>query len=162
VPQSTCLIDNEASVARIQAALPQAEFIHFACHGEFRADSPYFSALHFADGAITVRDISDMKLRARLVTLSACETGLSQLSPGDELLGLTRAFVHAGVQSVVTSLWAVDDEATSQLMQMFYRHLLTGMRPSKALRVSQRQLRDADPRWHHPYFWAGFSLAGQP
>lgn len=162
VPQSTCLIDGEATVSRIQAALPHAEFIHFACHGQFRADSPYFSALHFADGAITVRDINEMTLSARLVTLSACETGLSQLSPGDELLGLTRALVHAGVENVVTSLWAVDDEATSELMLAFYRQLMRGMRPSKALRASQRQLRESNARWRHPYFWAGFSLAGQP
>jgi CHAT domain-containing protein/tetratricopeptide (TPR) repeat protein len=162
VPQSTSLVDDEATVARIQSALPHAEFIHFACHGQFRADSPFFSALHFADGAITVRDINDMTLSARLVTLSACETGLSQLSPGDELLGLTRAFVHAGVENVVTSLWAVDDEATSRLMQLFYSHLLGGSRPSKALRASQQELRTTNPRWRHPYYWAGFSLAGQP
>jgi CHAT domain-containing protein/tetratricopeptide (TPR) repeat protein len=162
IRQSRSLIDAEATLERVLAAMPTAEYIHFACHGQFRADSPYFSALHFADGALTVRDISEMKLRARLVTLSACETGLSQLSPGDELLGLTRALMHAGAERVLTSLWAVDDAATATLMQYFYSRMMRGTRASQALRESQRELRDSNPQWQHPYFWAAFTLAGCP
>jgi CHAT domain-containing protein len=162
IPQSRSLVEGEATLERVLSAMPAAEYIHFACHGQFRADSPQFSALHFADGALTVRDISEMKLRARLVTLSACETGLSQLSPGDELLGLTRALMHAGAERVLTSLWAVDDAATATLMQHFYRRLMQGMRASQALRESQRELRDGNPQWRHPYFWAAFTLAGRP
>jgi CHAT domain-containing protein/tetratricopeptide (TPR) repeat protein len=162
IPQSRSLVDGEATLERVLSAMPVAEYIHLACHGQFRADSPQFSALHFADGALTVRDISEMKLRARLVTLSACETGLSQLSPGDELLGLTRTLMHAGAERVLTSLWAVDDAATATLMQHFYRRLMQGMRASQALRESQRELRDGNPQWRHPYFWAAFTLTGRP
>jgi CHAT domain-containing protein len=162
IPGSRSLVDDEATLERVQTAMPVAEYIHLACHGQFRADSPYFSALHFADGALTVRDISEMKLNARLVTLSACETGLSQLSPGDELLGLTRALMHAGAERVLTSLWAVDDAATATLMREFYRRLMQGMSASRALRESQRELRDGNPAWRHPYFWAAFTLAGRP
>ncbi len=156
---SNRLLDEEATVERVQHAMQEAKVVHLACHGQFRADSPYFSALHFADGAITVRDISEMQLNADLVTLSACETGLSQLSPGDELLGLTRAFLRAGTKTVLNSLWAVDDAVTCSLMTEFYKQVAAGVSIGEALRSAQLGIRASHP---HPYYWAGFSITGQP
>ena len=77
------------------------------------------------DGRLEVREIFGMDLKANLVVLSGCDTGLGKLSTGDELVGLTRAFIYAGTPSVVASLWSVDDSSTAQLMASFYRNLKT-------------------------------------
>jgi CHAT domain-containing protein len=80
-----------------------------------------------------------MDLKANLVVLSGCDTGLGKLSTGDELVGLTRAFIYAGTPSVVASLWSVDDSSTAQLMASFYRNLKT-MSKVEALRQAQLEL----------------------
>jgi CHAT domain-containing protein len=86
-----------------------------------------------------VREIFGMDLKAKLVVLSGCDTGLGKLSTGDELVGLTRAFIYAGTPSVVASLWSVDDSSTAQLMGSFYRNLKT-MSKVEALRQAQLEL----------------------
>jgi CHAT domain-containing protein len=136
---------------------PGADIIHLACHGRFRSDNPMFSSLHLADGWITVRDLSRQKLRAGLVTLSACETGLSEVRPGEELLGLTRGFLLAGVQSLIMSLWTVSDEATSRLMKDLYNELHLGCTSAASLRAAQRL---SIRRAAHPYYWAPFVHVG--
>ena len=94
---------------------------------------------------------------ASLVTLSACETGVSAVAPGDELMGLVRGFFYAGAPTLVLSLWTVDDEATAELMSDFYKQLLAGARPAAALRSAQlRQMRSRP----HPFFWSAFILTG--
>ncbi|MCL4298819.1 MAG: CHAT domain-containing protein [Anaerolineae bacterium] len=92
-----------------------------------------------------------------LVILSACETNLGDLSEGDELVGLTRAFIFAGTPSVIASLWNVEDEATSLLMERFYTHLGEGMSKAEALRQAQIETREKFP---NPYYWAAFVLSG--
>lgn len=160
LPRATLALGEDATVENVTAAMPHADLIHLACHGQFRADNPYFSALHLVDGAITVYDLSQRQLKARLVVLSACETGVSQRSPGEELLGLTRAFAQAGVAQVVNSLWAVDDRATAALMASFYRHLAAGKSAAQALRLAQLDIKTAGEAWFHPYYWSGFVLSG--
>jgi CHAT domain-containing protein len=86
-----------------------------------------------------VREIFGMDLKANLVVLSGCDTALGKLSTGDELVGLTRAFIYAGTPSVVASLWNVDDSSTAQLMASFYRNLKT-MSKAEALRQAQLEL----------------------
>ncbi len=84
-----------------------------------------------------------LTLNARLVTLSACESGVNKNLPGDELMGLTRAFMYAGAASLVVSLWRVDDLSTGLLMEDFYRRLLdSGDEPAQALRAAQLRVRD--------------------
>ena len=92
------------------------------------------------------------------VTLSACETGLSAVAPGEDLVGLARGFLLAGAPSLLVSLWVVDDAATADLMATFYRELLAGARPAAALRHAQlEQMRQRA----HPFFWAPFCLIGR-
>ena len=91
------------------------------------------------DGKLKVREIFGMDLKANLVVLSGCDTALGKLSTGDELVGLTRAFIYAGTPSVVASLWSVDDSSTAQLMASFYRNLKT-MSKVEALRQAQLEL----------------------
>ncbi len=152
---ATVRLDQQATQAALREALAGADVLHLACHGQFRADSPYFSALHLGDGPLTVRDAATLPLKAQLVTLSACETGVSKIAPGDELLGLLRGFLMAGAPRVLSTHWTVDDASTATLMAAFYRGVLAGARPAAALRAAQQTLAREQP---HPYHWAAFAL----
>lgn len=157
-PSHVALLDDEATLAALREHAPQADVLHLACHGQFRPDNPLFSSLRLADGWLTVRDAYGLSLRGGLVTLSACETGMSAVAPGDELLGLVRGFFSAGARSLVLSLWTVDDEATARTMTDFYTALRAGQRPAAALRSAQLKLLADSP---HPFFWSPFVLVGR-
>lgn len=104
-------------------------------------------------------EISRLHAPLELVVLSACDTANGEQVPGEGLLGLSHAFMAAGSQRVLGTLWKVDDEATAVWMGIFYRNLKESGSPAEALRRAQMQMA-ADPRWHSPYYWAGFSLEG--
>lgn len=152
------LSDGEATQPALAAALPAADVLHLACHGHFRSDNPAFSFLQLGDGPLTLRDARELPLRASLVTLSACETGVSRVAPGDEVLGLVRAFMLAGAGTVLATLWPVEDTASAALMADFYRALRAGATPAGALQQAQAQ---AAAGGAHPFFWAAFSLHGR-
>ena len=88
---------------------------------------------------------------------SACRTGVNQVAPGDEVLGLARGFLHAGARAVLVSLWTADDVATARLMPACYHGMAEGMSRAAALRAAQRAVRECHP---HPYHWAPFALVG--
>jgi CHAT domain-containing protein len=94
--KSTVLTDGAATREALNTHLRDADVLHLACHGSFRPDNPLSSALRLGDGWLTVRDAYELDLDGRLVTLSACETGISGLGPGDELIGFVRGFLSAG------------------------------------------------------------------
>ena len=100
----------------------------------------------------------DLK-RTSLVVLSACETGLSEVMKGDELIGLSRGFIYAGTPSLVVTLWEVADDSTGALMIEFYRNLKAGMDKPGALRQAQLFLKSR-PEFEHPFFWAPFVMIG--
>jgi CHAT domain-containing protein/tetratricopeptide (TPR) repeat protein len=156
--RAVVLLDERATLPALAAAVPGTHLLHLACHGQFRADSPYFSSLDLADGGLTLRDAAALPLAGAMVTLSACETGVSRVAPGDELLGLVRGFLMAGAPTVLATLWTVDDAGTASLMSDFYRALGAGQAPAQALRQAQLALRERSP---HPYFWAPFALHGR-
>lgn len=141
------------------------DILHIAAHAELNANSPLFSRILLSSskadgGAIEVREIYAMDLtRTNLVALSACETHLGAQSKGDDIISLNRAFIYAGVSSVIASLWVVDDEATTLLMKTFYSHLKQGMSKAAALQAAQTATRKKYP---HPYYWAAFVLTGDP
>jgi hypothetical protein len=155
--EAITLLDDRATLAALQQHAPAADVLHLACHGYFRPDNPLFSSLRLADGWLTVRDAADLDLQCGLVTLSACETGISAVAPGDELIGLARGFLRAGTPSLLVSLWTVDDEATAQLMNTFYTRLQAGDGPAAALQQAQCELLHTHP---HPFFWSPFALVG--
>ncbi len=155
---ATVLLDDQATVAALRTQAASADVLHLACHGQFRPDNPLFSSLRLADGWLTVRDAYALDLKCGLVTLSACETGVSTVAPGDELIGLARGFFSAGASSLLVSLWTVDDESTATLMSSFYTRLRAGERPATALRYAQRELLSERP---HPFFWSPFVLLGR-
>jgi CHAT domain-containing protein len=161
-------IEEEATLEELRARAHDSRVIHLATHGEFRPDNPLFSGLALDDGWLTTLDIFGLPLDASLVTLSACQTGQKAIGPGDELLGLMRAFLYAGAASVVLSLWTVADRSTAGLMGAFYRKLAEGQNKGSALRQAQLQLLNGQGKdatalaeaHAHPYFWAPFCLVG--
>jgi CHAT domain-containing protein len=159
-------IEGQASRSNVYQAAASARILHMATHGEFRADNPLFSGLALADGLLTTLDVFNLRMRCSLVTLSACQTGQSVVSGGDELLGLMRAFLYAGASSLALALWPIEDSTTARLMAGFYRHLNEGLPKGAALRAAQLAvLRHSShsqnsPAWQHPYYWAAFFLVG--
>jgi CHAT domain-containing protein len=144
--------------------------VHLATYGVLNKYNPLFSFLEFApddvrDGRLEVHEVFGLDLAADLVVLSACQTGLGSgrwvdVPPGDDWVGLTRAFLHAGAASVVATLWAVEDLATATLMEEFYRHYEIGSDPRHALATAQRTFL-AGRAAAHPFYWAGFvAVAG--
>jgi len=144
-------------------AIGHAELVHFAGHGRFDREDPTHSGVAlFGDGVLSAADVfQTVRLRAELVTLSGCETGVNDRRPGDELIGLTRAFLYAGARSVLVSLWRVADTSTAFLMERFYEYLLAtpAMPKVDALRRAMLDVR-AQPRWSSWYYWAPFILVG--
>ena len=135
------------------------DVIHFSCHGYFDDRDPLSSGVTLYDGVLTAREIFDMRLNTELVTLSACQTGLNQRSPGDELIGLTRAFIYAGAPSVIVSLWSVDAHSTQELMLEFYTLLKKGTDKATALQEAQKRIMEKEG-YSNPYYWAPFVLVG--
>jgi CHAT domain-containing protein len=144
-------------------ALTSADIVHFAGHAGFDALDPLDSGLQLAGSdTLTASEIfGSPAMGASLVTLSGCETGLSRNQPGDELIGLVRAFLYARASSVVVSLWSVADDSTGFLMRRFYEHLLCNQSMYKvdALRVAILETM-AEPRWESFYYWAPFVIIG--
>lgn len=157
LPQSRVFVGDEATMDNLRAHAAEADVLHLACHAQFRADNPGFSALHLHDGALTAEAVQSLPLRGCTVVLSACETALHGAGGGDEMFGLVRAFMAAGAARVVASLWAVDDAMTADLMSDFHARLAAGDAPAQALRLAQLE---ASRRHAHPASWAAFVLIG--
>ncbi|HEX8493676.1 MAG TPA: CHAT domain-containing tetratricopeptide repeat protein [Pyrinomonadaceae bacterium] len=154
-----------ATESAFRAQSGDYSILHLAAHGQLNSANPLFSRILLgadkqADGSLEVREIYDLALaKTNLVVLSACVTQLGAQSPGDDIIGLNRAFIYAGTPSVVASLWSVDDEATAYLMTAFYTSLRQGMSKAAALQAAQRKTRQ---RFQHPYYWSAFVLTGDP
>jgi CHAT domain-containing protein len=160
-PDSTLLLREDATETVFKKVGASFDLIHLATHGFFEAEHPLNSGLFLTadqenDGFLAVDELYSLELGSDLVTLSACETGLSKVSNGDELVGLARGFLYAGASAIVASLWSVDDEATSYLMQKFYANLAKTSKRD-ALRLAQLETRKKHP---HPFYWAAFQLTG--
>lgn len=164
-------LGSEASrEAALTTDLSQFRYLHFAVHGKIDAEFPSFSKLVLAerdgegravDGDLTLTDIYGLTLGADLVVLSACDTALGKNVRGEGLLGLTRGFLYAGAGSVLSTLWQVQDEATTRLMERFYHALFAkGLPPADALRFAQLEMRLLEER-KFPYYWAAFVLQGE-
>jgi CHAT domain-containing protein/tetratricopeptide (TPR) repeat protein len=158
LPKARIFTGSEAQEDKLREYGPTAGKIHIAAHGIFRSDNPMFSSLKLGDTWLNLFDIFNLQLGAELTTLSACETGMSAVWEGDELLGLARGFLYAGTPSLVVSLWTVNDRSTAQLMRCFYRGLQSGLSKSRALRDAMVEVKASFP---HPYYWAPFVLMGK-
>ncbi|HEX6125029.1 MAG TPA: CHAT domain-containing tetratricopeptide repeat protein [Pyrinomonadaceae bacterium] len=164
-------LDFEASRATAMSGeLSRYRFVHFATHGYLDSERPDLSAIVLSlvdrkgnaqDGFLRAHDIYNLNLPAELVVLSACQTGLGKEIKGEGLVGLTRGFMYAGARRVVVSLWNVNDKATAELMQRFYRSMMRDdLTPAAALRKAQNEMVQ-QTRWRSPYYWAAFTIQGE-
>ncbi|WP_445632399.1 CHAT domain-containing protein [Nostoc sp. DSM 114161] len=150
--------------------LSQYRIIHFATHGILNSKHPELSGMVLSlfddkgmpqNGFLRLHDVFNLNLQAELVVLSACKTGLGGEVRGEGLVGLTRGFMYAGSPRVVVSLWSVDDQATSELMTVFYKKMLQeGLKPAAALRTAQLEIWRTQ-KYAAPYYWAAFTLQGE-
>lgn len=158
---SRVFLRKDATEAALMTYGGRYAYIHFATHGVFNSETPLKSALLLSpdaqyDGILTVDKLYSLHLNAKLITLSACETGINQIANGDDMVGLTRGFLYAGASAIVASLWKVDDLSTAFLMTRFYEAMeKTNMRD--ALRTAQLETKKKYP---NPYDWAAFELTG--
>ena len=148
----------------------EAGIVHVATHGLLNTVHPELSGLVLSlvdaqgqarDGFLRLHEIYNLELKAGLVVLSACQTGLGKEIRGEGLVGLTRGFMYAGSPRVMASLWKVDDRATAELMKLFYQEILgaAGRTPAAALRSAQVAMWKSKT-WNDPYYWAAFTLQG--
>ncbi|WP_449419106.1 CHAT domain-containing protein [Phormidium nigroviride] len=156
------LIGTQATENVVIEQMPNARFIHLATHGLLDNLMGFQSSLAFApdsknDGFLTAREILNLKLKAELVVLSACDTGRGRIS-GDGVIGLSRSFIAAGAPSVIVSLWKVPDEPTADLMLSFYQNLQ--QTPDKAQALRQAMLATL-VKYPSPRDWAAFTLIGE-
>ncbi|MCP4216350.1 MAG: CHAT domain-containing protein [bacterium] len=162
--------------------------IHTACHGHFDPHQPLKSGLLLSNGSkcpivkhcgedipvidedklLTAEEIFNLDIHADLVTLGACVTGVNKKKPGDELIGLTRAFIYAGTPSLIVSLWPVHSESAKTLMESFYTYWMDpgkGLSKVEAFQKAQLDMLntvrgDQEEDWREPFFWAPFILVG--
>lgn len=166
VKNAKIFIGKDAKESTIKKNASRPDLLHFACHGRFNSKHPMYSALILApdtsdDGRLEVSEIFNLKLKpAYLVTLSACDTNMGKIYHGDEIVGLSRAFIYAGTPSIVTSLWDVDDYYTMEFMSIFYRALKTNDKID-ALNIARKAIIQNHGK-RHPFYWAAFVLIGDP
>ena len=161
-PDALKLLHDEASETNVKEKASSYEVLHFATHATFDNDDPFNSSLLLAsdginDGKLTVEEIYQLKLKPSLVVLSACETGLGKYSAGDEIIGFYRAFMYAGAQSIIATLWPIADEASSFLINEFYQSFKKNSL-GESLRMAQLKTKEQYP---NPVNWAGFVLVGR-
>jgi len=144
------------------------DILHLAMHTVLNDSLPMYSKLVFSpesdsinDGWLNTYEIYNMKLKARLAVLSACNTGSGKLRKGEGVVSLARGFLYAGCPSIVMTLWNVEDVSSAKLMINFYKYLLKGYSKDEALRKAKLDhLANADPLKAHPYYWLGYVLVG--
>ena len=158
LPRSSLHLGEHATSSLLREKGPESGLLHIATHGVYRQDNPMFSGIRLGDGYLNLYDLYQMKLNARLVTLSGCATGMNFVAAGDELLGLQRGLFCAGATTLLLSLWDVHDESTAQLMGHFYKRHIEGHDMAKSLQDAMRELRKKRP---HPFYWAPFVLVGK-
>jgi CHAT domain-containing protein len=144
-PGATAKYEKETSETYFKEQAKNFNILHIATHGFLNNKYPMNSYLLMLpddknDGQLSVDEIFEQNLKSKLVVLSACETGLGRLSNGDELIGLSRAFIYAGTPAIVVSLWPVDDASTALLMTRFHQYYTAGFKPQEAISLAQRDL----------------------
>lgn len=154
---------NEATLKRLP--LCEYQIIHFACHGFLDEKFPLRSALVLSpsedqedDGFLQANEICNLRMNADLVVLSACQTGNGALEKGEGLVGLTRSFLYSGADSVLSSIWSLNDQSTAGFMEDFYTFLCQGQDKAGALRLAKLKMLKSSR--FHPFYWAGFILNG--
>ncbi|MHC9539721.1 MAG: tetratricopeptide repeat protein [Vulcanimicrobiota bacterium] len=157
-PGGTILMGKEMTSEKVRDTIKRKSIVHFATHGVIDPLHPLFSGLVLSDKILTTTDIFSLDMDANLVVLSACNTAGGKLYSGDDIVGLSRAFMYAGSPVVLASLWRVSDVSTAELMKNFHQELKTGESEAQALREAQLKTME---KYSHPYYWAPFVVIGE-
>ncbi|HPJ58607.1 MAG TPA: CHAT domain-containing protein [Bacteroidales bacterium] len=168
VAKGEVFLHDEATETLYKDKAGDYSIIHLAMHTILDDQNPMNSALIFSssrdtlnDGLLYTYEIYGIPLRASMIVLSSCNTGSGVLSTGEGILSLSRGFLYSGSQSVVLSLWKVDDKSGTDIVRMFYDNLQKGMKKNLALRKARnRYLEDANQLKSHPYFWSTLVIFG--
>ena len=160
------LLGEEATKARFLENLDTAALVHIAAHGNSVTGEIAFApppekrkpVLDEEDVILTMAEVQNAKVRAKLVVLSCCHSATGNIR-AEGVIGIARAFLGAGARSVLATLWAVNDEATLEFMRKFYQHLKVGKKASEAVRQATTALRLSQD-FQSPCHWAPFVLIG--
>ncbi|MCT4603818.1 MAG: CHAT domain-containing protein, partial [Marinifilum sp.] len=161
-------LDDLATEQNFKNNASNYDVLHLAMHTIIDDENPMYSKLVFTqtndtiqDGLLNTHEIYNMNFNARMVVLSACNTGDGKLLKGEGVMSLARGFFYAGCPSIIMTLWTVEDQTGSNLMTNFYANLSEGLQKDQALRNAKlKYLETADPLKSHPYFWSGYVTMG--
>jgi len=164
------IVPGNPDKGEAERLLEEDAIIHLAMHalaGEKAGGSPYFILGAKKDSLLTNHlydyEINALTLSSPMVVLSSCKSGGGQLQGGEGIMSLSRSFLMAGAQSVIHTLWPVEDARGSELMVEYYRELKRGKSKSSALaRAKQQYLANTPSSWTHPYYWAAYQVTGNP
>lgn len=168
VMKGDLFVDDLATEQNFKANAGKYDVLHLAMHTIIDDENPMYSKLVFTqtddslqDGLLNTHEIYNMNFNARMVVLSACNTGDGKLLKGEGVMSLARGFFYAGCPSIIMTLWTVEDQSGSNLMTYFYQFLSQGLNKDEALRSAKlKYLDQADPLKSHPYFWSGYVTMG--
>jgi len=166
-PEATIFLHADATEEMFKKKSPDYQYIHLATHNIADDQQPMYSKIVFAqqehgeeDGFLQTYEVFNLNLHADLVALSGCSTGLGRLRRGEGLMGMSRAFLYAGAENLLVSLWPVNDESTAELMEVFYANLTSGMSMARALQKAKIKLIRSENWRRNPFYWGAFVLIG--
>ncbi len=162
---------EEATEAKFKEIANQYSILHFAMHTLIENNNPMFSKLVFThsnedslvgeDNMLNTYEIFNLDLKAQMVVLSSCKSGYGTIQKGEGIMSMARGFIFAGCPCLTLTLWSIDDDASSDLMDFYYQNLAVGMNKTKALQMAKvKFLEIADPIRVHPHFWASHIVVG--
>ncbi len=165
---STVLSGKNASETTFKNKASNFAILHLAMHALVDEQNPMYSKLVFSnqtdtidDGFLNTYELYNMKLNAQLAVLSACNTGFGESLPGEGVVSLAQGFKYAGVESIVMTLWSVEDKSSADLMSLFYKYLSQKMPKGIAMQRAKLDfIKNSDPLKSHPYFWAAYMNIG--
>ena len=160
-------LGQDASIGNFLEQAQNYRLLHLATHGKSNDRLGEYSFIAFQplsdstaqNHLLYVKDLYNVTLKADMVVLSACETGLGEMKRGEGIIGLATGFTYAGAQSIVPSLWSINDRVTADLMEEFYSQFQRGLSKDEALLVAKKQML-GNPATASPYFWAAFIPIG--
>ena len=163
---TTPLIGEHATKNEVLKRLSSVALVHIAAHGRMETGeialapnpSPVSRTPTVKDFVLTMKDVLNVQMRARLAVLSCCHSARGEIK-AEGVVGIARAFLGAGARSVLVSLWAIDDKATMEFMKIFYQHLMKGESASAALNQAMKSMRESD-EFSEVDYWAPFVLIG--
>lgn len=163
----TAITGIEATEKRFLSEAPKYQIIHLSTHGKANDEQGDYSFLAFTEmedsldnGFLYTRDLYNMEIKADMVVLSACETGIGELQNGEGVISLARGFSYAGAKSIITTLWSVNDASSKELMEGFYAYIKEGRTKDEALRQAKLDFIEKHVNEAHPFFWAPFIAIG--